>query len=573
MSKKTPRIYTPISTLRQLTLVNMQKRAEKPLFKYLDDDGNVAEVSYGDFYYKCEKLIAALKKKNLSGKRVALIGETCPEWIETFCAVISAGSVIIPLDRELLVEEIKGFLEISKADAIVMSPKYSKKYAELKEAGAFDGLEYVISAAKGFGEVASNADAKLTDLDTFISDAEPENILPSEIMRAKPRGDMSIMLFTSGTTGSSKCVMLSERNLVACANSACESVNFSESDVTLSVLPIHHTYELAITIAEMIYGATVCINDNLKHVLKNLKLFKPTALVLVPLFVTTFNKKIWDEVKKKGKEKQLKIGMTASNTLRLVGVDVRRKLFGDILAAFGGNLCKIICGGAAMQPELMKMFDAIGIELCEGYGITECSPLIAVNPYFKRKFGSVGPAVPCCEVKIDADNTDEKGHLVGEILVKGENVMIGYYDNVEANMQAFTDDGYFRTGDVGYMDNDGYIYITGRKKTVIVLNNGKNVFPEEIEEYLSKIDSISECVVVGRDKGDGSEIMLTAVIFPDFAAYPENEPIDAIAEDIKKQVLDMNRHLPSFKQIRNIEIRKTEFEKTTSRKIKRFLVK
>lgn len=573
MSKKTPRIYASVSTISQLALVNMQKRAEKALFKYIDESGEIAELTYGDFYYRFEQIKAAIKKRGLVGKRIALIGEYCPEWIEFFSATVAAGAVAIPFDRELLVSEIKGFIEIGKADAIVFSPKYSKKYSELKEAGALDNLEYII--ASSMTEIAEEAkdDERVMDIDAFIADAEPEFVLPSEIMRAKPRGDMSIMLFTSGTTGSSKCVMLSERNLMSCASAACESVNFSENDVTLSVLPIHHTYELAITFAEMMYGMTVCVNDNLKHVLKNLKRFKPTALALVPLFVSTFNKKIWDEVKKKGKEKQLKMGMMASNTLRVVGVDIRKKLFGDIIEAFGGNLNKIICGGAAMNPEHMKMFDAIGVELCEGYGITECSPLIAVNPYYKRKYGSVGPAVLCCEVKIDGESTDEKGRVIGEILVKGENVMIGYYDNVQANMEVFTDDGWFRTGDVGYMDNDGYIYITGRKKTVIVLNNGKNVFPEEIEEYLEKIPNIAECVVVGRDKGDGAEVMLTAVIFPDFNSYEKDESIDVIAEDIKKQVLDMNRNLPSFKQIRNIEIRKTEFEKTTSRKIKRFLVK
>lgn len=572
MSKKTPRIYSPVSTLRQMTLVNTQKRAEKAVFRYLGHGGSVHEVTYGDFHYKCEKLIAAFKKRGFTGKRVALIGETCPEWLEAFCAVISSDNVVIPFDKELVLDEIKGFMEVSRADAIVLSPKYAKKYADLKAAGVFDNLDYILPVSLDeLGEVP-DADDRVIPLDDFIADAEPENILPSEIMRARARGDMSIMLFTSGTTGSSKCVMLSERNLVSCANAACESVNFSEDDVTLSVLPIHHTYELAILIAQMLYGTTICINDNLKHVLKNLKLFKPTALTLVPLFVTTFNKKIWDEVKKKGKTNQLKLAMRASDTLRYVGLDMRRKLFSDILEAFGGRLEKIICGGAAMQPELMKIFDSIGIELCEGYGITECSPLIAVNPYYKRKYGSVGPAVPCCEVKIDGESTDASGHVIGEILVKGENVMIGYYDNPEANEAAFTDDGWFRTGDVGYMDSDGYIFITGRKKTVIVLNNGKNVFPEEIEEYLSGIDSICECVVIGRDKGDG-EILLTAVIYPDFAAYLADEPIDRIAEDIKKQVLDMNRKLPSFKQIRNIEIRKTEFEKTTSKKIKRFLVK
>lgn len=572
MSKKTPRVFSPACTLRQLTLVNMQKRAEKPVFQYIGADG-IVSVTYGDFHYRCEKLISAFKKRGFCGKRVALIGETCPEWIEAFCAVVSSGNVVIPFDKELMLEEIKGFMQVSKADAIVMSPKYAKKFEALAEAGVFDGLEYIIPVSLSELGEGSVADERVVTLDDFMHDAEPENILPSEIMRQRARGDMSVMLFTSGTTGSSKCVMLSERNIVSCAIAACDSVDFCENDVTLSVLPMHHTYELTITIAEMLYGVTVCINDNLKHVLKNLKIFRPTALVLVPMFVSTFQKKIWDEVKKKGKTKQLKLGMHTSDALRLVGIDMRRKLFADILAAFGGNLEKIICGGAAMQPEHMKLFDSLGINLCEGYGITECSPLIAVNPYFRKKLGSVGPTVPCCEVKIDGESTDSAGHIVGEILVKGENVMIGYYDNEEANLSAFTDDGWFRTGDIGYVDADGYIFITGRKKTVIVLNNGKNVFPEEIEEYLSKLDSVCECVVVGRDKGDGSEIMLTAVIYPDFAAYPADEPIDAIAEDIKKQVLELNRKLPSFKQIRNIDIRKTEFEKTTSKKIKRFLVK
>ncbi len=571
MSKKTPRIYTHASTLRQVTLSNMQKRPEKALYRYQNKDGEIVDVTYTEFYNTTEKLIAALKKNGLCGKRIAIIGETCPEWVEMFFATISAGSVAIPFDKELLVTEIKGFIEISKADAIFFSPKYAKKYNELKEAGALDRLEYIIPAS--LDEMQDVEDDRVVPFYDFIADVECEEILPSEIMRAKSRGEMCLMLFTSGTTGSSKCVMLSERNLIACANSACESTNFSDKDVLLSVLPLHHTYELAINVAIMMYGATVCINDNLKHVLKNLKFYKPTGLVLVPLFLTTFNKKIWDEVRKKGMENKLKLGMTASNTLRFVGVDIRKKLFSEILAAFGGNLEKIICGGAAMEASLMKTFDSLGVEVCEGYGITECSPLIAVNPYYKRKLGSVGPAVPCCEVKIDGESTDEKGRVIGEILVKGENVMIGYYDNVEANLEVFTDDGWFKTGDLGYMDSEGYIYITGRKKSVIVLNNGKNVFPEEIEEYLGKIESIKECVVVGRDKGDGSEIMLTAVVYPDFDAYPKDEPIDNIAEDIKKQVLELNRGLPSFKQIRNIDIRKTEFEKTTTRKIKRFLVK
>ncbi len=569
MSKKTPRIYIPAATMRQMTLANMQKRPDKPVYRYKAKDGTIIDVTYSEFHYRCETLMSAIKNRGLSGKRIAIIGETCPEWLEFFMAAVSANAVAIPLDRELLITEIKGFLELSKADAIVFSPKYSKKYHELSEIGALDSLEYIIPLS--FDEIGEVSDERVISLEKFTEGAEPEDIQPSEIMRQKPRGDMSVMLFTSGTTGTSKCVMLSERNIMSCATASCSVVNFSEDDVILSVLPIHHTYELTITFAEMLYGMTICINDSLKNVSKNLKLFQPTSLALVPLFVSSFNKKIWDEAAKNGKERQLKIGMTASNAMRAVGIDRRSKIFEDILSAFGGRLNKIICGGAAMDPELTKMFDAIGIEVCEGYGITECSPIIAVDPYYNRKYGSVGPAAPCCEVKIDGDMTDDKGRIIGEILVKGENVMIGYYDNEEANDNAFTDEGWFRTGDVGYMDSDGYIFITGRKKTVIVLENGKNVFPEEIEEYLLKIDNIAECVVVGREK-DGA-VALTAVIYPDFSAYPDGEPIDNIAADIKKQVLELNRRLPSFKQIRNIDIRKTEFEKTTSKKIKRFLVK
>ena len=367
--------------------------------------------------------------------------------------------------------------------------------------------------------------------------------------------------------------MLSERNQIECVKAAVSATDFYESDVLLSVLPIHHTYELTINVAIQSLGATVCINDSLKHVLKNLQLFKPTGIVVVPLFASTFQKKIMDEVRKKGKEKQLKLGMAASGAMKFVGIDVREKLFSEILSAFGGNLKKIICGGAAMKPELTKFFDSFGITVCEGYGITECSPLISVNPYYKRKIGSVGPACECCEVRIDAEEADEKGNPVGEIQVRGENVMLGYYNNKEANSEVFTADGWFRTGDIGKMDSDGYIYITGRCKSVIVLENGKNVFPEEIEEYLYEIQNICECVVVGRKKPEGEEVVLTAVVYPDFNSYEKNTEIQVIADDIKKKVMELNKKLPSFKQIRNIEIRKNEFEKTTTRKIKRFLVK
>ena len=559
-------------SLRAISKHNAVKNGNKVAFKYLGENKKIVEVTYGEHSENIENMICALRKEGFEGKRIAIIGETCPEWFASYFAAISAGAVAIPFDKELLYDQLKGFIEIAEADAIIMSPKYSRKYEDLKAAGVFDRLELVIRIDDGTEWDVE--DEKLVKFSEFVKKGrglERESV--SEIMRKPARGDMSIMLFTSGTTGSSKCVMLSERNQIACARSAIKSTDFSENDVMLSVLPIHHTYELTINVAIQAIGATVCINDSLKNVVKNLKLFKPTGIVIVPLFATTFQKKILEEVRKKGREKQLKIGMAATSTMKKVGIDMRRKIFSEILSAFGGNLQKIICGGAAMNPQLMKFFENLGITLCEGYGITECSPLISVNPYFRRKVGSVGPAVSCCEVRIDAEQVDEKGNLTGEIQVRGENVMLGYYQNDEANEEAFTDDGWFRTGDIGHLDKDGYIYITGRCKSVIVLENGKNVFPEEIEEYLEDVEEIAECVVVGRKKPEGEEVVLTAVVYPDFNKFEKNTDISVIAADIKSKVTALNKKLPSFKQIRNIEIRKNEFEKTTTRKIKRFLVK
>ena len=560
------------TSLRAIAKHNATVRGDKVALKYIGNNKEIVEVTYLEYSENIENMICALKKSGFEGKRIAIIGETCPEWLESYYAIISAGAVAVPFDKELLYDQIKGFLEVAQADAIIMSPKYSQKYEELKEAGVFDRLELVVRVDDGAEWTVG--DEKLVKFSDFIKRGEGvERESVGDIMRKPARGDMSIMLFTSGTTGSSKCVMLSERNQISCVRSAVRATDFYEDDVMLSVLPIHHTYELTINVALQSLGATCCINDSLKHVLKNLQLFKPTGIVIVPLFATTFQKKIMDEVKKKGKENTLKVGMVASGAMRKLGFDMRRKLFAEILSAFGGNLKKIICGGATMKPELMKFFDNLGITLCEGYGITECSPLIAVNPYYNRKKCSVGPACSCCEARIEAEQQDEHGNLTGEIQVRGENVMLGYYNNPEANAEAFTEDGWFKTGDVGYMDSDGYIYITGRCKSVIVLENGKNVFPEEIEEYLADITSIAECVVVGRKKEGSDEVVLTAVVYPDFNSYDKNISVSEIADDIKKKITEMNKKLPSFKQIRNIEIRKTEFEKTTTRKIKRFLVK
>ena len=387
------------------------------------------------------------------------------------------------------------------------------------------------------------------------------------------REAMAEMLFTSGTTGTSKCVMLSQKNIFAAANSATETVCFVPEDVVVSVLPVHHTYELMCILAEMMFGIEICINDSLRHVLRNFQLFKPTGLVLVPLFLNTMYKKIWSEAERTHRDTILKAGLATSKTLLSVGIDARRKIFKSVLDAFGGRLDHIICGGAKLNPDLIAAFEDFGISVYEGFGITECSPLTNVTPYWRRKYGSIGPHVPSCLCRIADAQPGEHGYPEGELQIKGDNVMLGYYENPEANAAAFTQDGWFRTGDVAYMDEDGYVYITGRMKSVIVLENGKNIFPEEIEEYLSEIETIAECVVVGRKAEDSDEIILTAIVYPNFEKLPAGSTEELMHEAIRKAINAVNRRLPGFKQVKALELRSTEFEKTTSKKIKRHLVK
>ena len=274
---------------------------------------------------------------------------------------------------------------------------------------------------------------------------------------------------------------------------------------------------------------------------------------------------------KKGAEKKLSLGLKASGMMRHVGIDLRRTLFKEILQALGGNLRIIVCGGAAMNPELMNQFDDFGISVMQGYGITECAPLISCCPTNWRKYNSVGLPVKGLEVKIEPDDgsLSSDGYEIGEILVRGANVMLGYYKDPTTTAEAIDSDGWFRTGDYGYQDSDGFLFITGRKKNVIVLNNGKNVFPEEIESYIENISLIKECVVVGR--GDSQTITVTAVIYPDFEEAEKQQltELSDIADAIKKKIAEINKTLPTFKQIRGIEMRKVEFEKTTTKKIKR----
>lgn len=545
----------------------MRTHGDKVALRYIEN-GKEKEMTYKSFCDNILDMAAGLDALGLSGKRIALIGENSPMWLTAYLAVLAMDSVIIPMDKEVAQSQIEQFIASVDAEAVIYGETFNGKFDDAMD--HHPTLKHYIPMLPERGD-----HAKVTCYDKVLRMGAASVRSGWSFHRIADRSKMAEMLFTSGTTGSSKCVMLSQQNIYSTVNAAMQYINLTPDDVSLSVLPVHHTYELMCLQAEMLLGMTICINDKLRHVVKNMNRFKPTVMTLVPLFLDTMEKKVWAEAEKKGKAKTLRSAMKASDALRKTGVDARRKLFADVHKAFGGNLRVIICGGAKLNPALIKTFDSFGITVYEGCGITECSPLTTLNPFFAPKPGAIGKPVSCCNLRLDTAGygKNDRGYHEGEIQVKGANVMLGYYQNPEANAAVFTEDGWFRTGDVGYRDEQGYYYITGRCKSVIVLDNGKNVFPEEIEEYLSSLDTVAECVVVGRKQDENTPTALVAVIYPNYDKFQKDSSDENVKATILASIRAINRDLPSFKQIQRIELRKTEFEKTTSKKIKRHLIK
>ncbi len=554
------------SNLKELVKSAAEIHQDKTYLRYKGvNKDELVDVSFLDFDKYIDRLGTAFYSLGLKGKHIAVIGETSKEWIATYLAAVNGGSVIVPLDKELTEEEIGNFLELAEVSAVVYSDRFQKYFEQLSEKSS---ISYFIRVGD-FDEEKKKAEsflctAELVEKGKRLLRQDCTEFLDYEI---NPEDD-AVIIFTSGTTGTSKGVVLSQNNIVSAINASATMLSFDENDVIMSVLPTHHTYEMTCGIlTPILIGATVCINDGMKYLLKNFQIFKPTGMVLVPLFVTTIYKRIWDTATKNNQTTKLKRGIAISNALRRLNIDLRTALFSQVNAAFGGRLKKVVCGGAALSPDYVKGFEELGINLVQGYGITECSPLVSVCPFEWKKYASVGLAVPGVEVKIDKLTPED---AEGEIIVRGPNVMKGYYKAPELTEQAIDEEGWFSTGDIGYVDEDGFIYITGRKKNIIILDNGKNVFPEELEEHIYKLDYIAECIVVGKENASG-ETVITAQIFPDFDKAKENgiEEIEEIRDAIKAQVQELNKKLPIFKQIRGIEIRKTEFDKTSTKKIKR----
>lgn len=543
------------------------------LYRYFTQGSEIGEISYRSFRSKVDSLGTALAARGLRTSTIAVLSESRPEWMLTFCAVVCGGGVIVPMDKELQEEQICNFLDRSGAEAVFCSHRYAEQLKARRE--ELPTLRYIF-------DFDSKSGADGADDDSFSHLLKKGDLLLSDgyVEYTKARFDTSkpcTLLFTSGTTGTSKGVLLSQDNLTACVYHSLNMVNIHRGDVLFSVLPLHHTYELVCgQLGGLCIGTTICFNNSLKYFLRNIKIFQPTAMILVPLFLTTIYKKIREEIHKKNKDRMVKNAITVTKALRKVKIDLRGVVFSEVTAALGGKLKNIICGGAPMDPELVDRFGEFGIKVCQGYGISECSPLVCVVPYTAMKFGSVGLPAYGTQVKIVQATEGEREQdappfAIGEICVKSEQVMLGYYEDDEATAAAFNNEGYFRTGDYGYLDDEGYLYITGRKKNIIILSNGKNIYPEEIEEALYKVELIKECVVLARKQKDAEEEVITAVIYPDYEQLKDKSDEDVISA-VKAEVTKVNKKLPVYKQIRNVELRKTEFEKTTTQKIIRYKV-
>jgi len=554
-----------ITDLRHLVKSSAELYGDRTFYTYKEGK-EIKTLSFKDTYDRMNAIGTAMSALGIMGTHIAVIGDTHPSYMTTFFATVNGGGVIVPLDKDLKDEDIIAFMNVAEVTAVFYTESFNKRI--IKYSDQIPTLKYCVPI---IAETEDCDGEKVRSFDSLLELGRKElengntSFLDYEIVLDK----LCAILFTSGTTGTSKGVMLSHRNFTAATNAACQAMKqYGPDSYFVDALPMHHSYEITCgQLAIFNIGSQMFINDSIKNVMRNFQTYKPNSEMLVPLYVETMHKRIWSEIEKKGMTKKVKFAIKLSNALLKVGIDLRDKLFAQIRGPLGGELRSIVCGGAPVNPQLIKDFRAFGILVIEGYGITECSPLVAVNPPNKIKYHSVGRPVDCCQVKIDKKDGEE----TGEILVKGENVMMGYYNNEEATREVMTEDGWFRTGDIGYMDKDNYIYITGRKKNVIILSNGKNVFPEEIEERLKMFDIIGESVVLARN-ADGGDPRITALIYPnqELVAGKSKEEIEAM---VKEAITELNRQLPVYKQIRDVEVRETEFEKTTSRKIKRHVLK
>ncbi|MBQ4631352.1 MAG: AMP-binding protein [Clostridia bacterium] len=552
-----------ITTIKEMLEQSCEIYADKNAFLRKVKRGEpYTGVTYAQFKKDVWAYGTALHNLGLKdGKRIAVIGENRYEWVLSYMAAVNGDTMFVPIDRELAAPDILNLLKIAKVSAIVFSPKIAAKLTDAK--AEVPTIEYMISMDASDENADKTVAALIEEGKKLINDGDKS----FDEVKIDPN-EAKIILFTSGTTAMSKGVLLCHRNICANLMSMCSMVNIVPEDVFLSILPPHHTYESTCGIlAPLFRGASIAFNDGLKYIPNNLNEAKVSVLLGVPAVFELLYKRIWAAARQKGIESKLKTGLKLSNALRKIGIDKRRSIFKSVHDTFGGNIRLFISGAAAIDPAVAKGFRDLGILFIQGYGITECSPIVTLNRDINFKDNAAGIPLSCLEVKID--NPNEEG--IGEIICKGDNVMLGYYENDEETAKVLKD-GWFYTGDLGYIDKDGFVIISGRKKNIIIDKNGKNVYPEELETFLNKNNYILESMVYAHE--DENTFEIRAQIFPnlpeieaEFGKDVSDEQIQKLMEAAVKEVNDRN---PTWKYIRKVIVRKEEFTKTTTKKIKRY---
>ncbi len=563
---------TNFSTIKEVFVNSTEKFANNTfLLEKTNPKGDWIETTYSEFKDEVIGLGTALTRKlGLRDARIAIIGENTHYWYVSYMTMLCGAGIAVPVDKELPENEIENVLKRAKADAVIFSTKKAEVIKKVAEKlpdvkyfiqmnsdeeieDRFVGIEYLIEEGKILVENGDNSFMKI--------EIDPE--------------EFKVLLFTSGTTSNAKGVMLNNRNLAHNINAASAYVDLRPDDRLMSILPLHHTYESSIGfLYPFAIGASVSICQGLKYIVPDLKETKPTGLLTVPLLVENLYKKINANIKKSKKDGLVNSMIHVTNALKTVGVDIKRKVFAEIYENLGGRIRIVVSAAAPIDAKIGNWLQDIGITFLQGYGLTETAPIAALTPDFQPKIGSAGKAVVGAEIKID--NPNENGE--GEILIKSKTLMIGYYEDKEATDEVIIEeDGerWFRSGDIGYLDDEGFLFITGRCKNVIVTQNGKNIYPEEIELMLSNIPEIKECMVYGKeDEEENKELIISVKVIPNYdeieAKHGKNLTEEQVYKIIWDEIKEVNKKLTSYKAIKNLEIKHDEFVKTTTMKIKRY---
>lgn len=556
----------PVIDLKQMLESSVSLYGDRTAYYTKFEKGPYQEIKYSQLLEDVNGLGTQFIAMGLKDKRIAVIGETTYMWSIAYLAAVNGTGVVVPLDKELPYDDLKNLIKESEASAVLFDRKREDIFVRMFEEGD-TGLEYIISQDRKTGDGAIISQWELVDAGKKLVENGDRSFLDAQI----DNEEMSIIIFTSGTTGMAKGIMLSHKNICADLMVSPVFVDLDETDIFFSVLPIHHTFECTCDFLMPLYkGAAIAHCEGLKYITKNLQEVKPTYFLAVPAIFDALYKAIWKGIRKKGKEKTVRTAMKVSDFLRRFGIDITDRLFAEIKSVLGGRMRMMISGGAAINPDILEDLQSFGIHAIQGYGLSEAAPMGALNPQSRPKSHSCGMAFPGFDAKIADPGSDG----VGEICLKGDNIMLGYYRNPEATAEVIRD-GWFYTGDLGYIDDEGYIVITGRKKNVIIAKNGKNVFPEELEYQLSLYDEIAEAMAFETDSEDETDKIIAVGIYPDWnymkETYGDRADDDEEVRKIIWGIVDkVNAENPSYKMIRKVNLRHSEFSKNTSKKIVRF---